>query len=309
MRLPIWYVLASNGEREHRDLVLASARVLRHVDPDCRIGLALDPESAEAATRDRVALSELFDEVRIDRSGEPSAMERSRSIKVRLRLETRGDFCYVDSDTLAVRPLDNFPVLATGVGMVPDFIPGYPRRLGPPESARAKYERIGWPFPVPRYFNGGVIVWLDRADAYTFAEAWHRNWRTSVAAGVPQDQPALGQTDRDLGGVVSHLPLAFNAQVSAWPGFARNAAIWHFFYSQADNGADASSIFDVLLQDARHDRPLRLEQFDRARRRHFPWMRSQGFTAYATTGNYVDAAWELPSTVSRLLARTFSRLA
>lgn len=309
MRLPIWYVLASNGEREHRDLVLASARTLRHVDRACRLGLALDPESAESAVREGVSLGELFDEVRIDRSGEPSAMERSRSIKVRLRLETRGDFCYVDSDTLAVRPLNIFPTLATGVGMVPDFIPGYARRFGPPESARAKFERIGWPFPVPRYFNGGVIVWRDRADAYSLAETWYRNWRTSVAAGVPQDQPALGHSDRELGGVVSELPKAFNAQVRAWPGFARNAAIWHFFYSQADNQPDANSILDVLLQDVARDQPLRFDQFDRARRRNFPWVRSQGFTAYATTGNYFDAARELPSMALRLLARTFSRSA
>lgn len=308
MRLPLWYVLASDGEAEHRNLVLASVQVLRYVDPPCRVGLVLDRPSAEAAKRAGIRFSDYFDDIRIDDTAMESAIERSRSLKLRLRLETTGDFCYVDSDTLAVRPLTDFPKLKTGVGMVYDYIPGHPNKLGPPESAAIKFEKIGWPYPVPRYFNGGVIVWLDQADAYLFAETWYNNWQISVAAGVPQDQPALGHTDRLFKGLVSVLPSHFNAQINAWSGFAKDATIWHFFHSQTRKEEAPVTILSLLLENVSSNRPLQLAAFDVAKRLNYPWVCSQGFLSHLRTGNYLPAAGEIPKSAARFLARIRSRI-
>ncbi len=302
MRVPVWYVLTSSGEREHRDLVLASAQVLRRVDPAATLGLALDRESLRAADRDGVRLGELFEHVRVDACDESTPVARNRSIKIRLRLETIGDFCYVDSDTLAVRALDCWPKHVTDVGMVFDCIPGSPRQKGPPASARAKFDKIGWPHPENRYFNGGVSLWRDTARAHHFAETWYRNWKTSAQAGVVQDQPALAQTDREMQSAVSVLSYVYNAQVNAWPGYARNAAIWHFFYTQKDKGR-VVTIFDQLVHDVALDRELSWHKFDEARRRNYPWVKSKGFKWFFLTGNYGDALAEIPKASRRFLTR------
>jgi len=302
MRVPVWYVLTSDGEREHRDLVLASAHVLRRVDPATTLGLALDERSAAAADRDGIRFSEIFEHVRLDNCSEHTPLARHRSIKLRLRLETKGDFCYVDSDTLAVRALDCWPKDVPDVGMVFDCIPGAPNRKGPSEYARAMFTKIGWPYPGDRYFNSGVSLWRDTASAHRFAEAWYRNWQTSTEAGVMQDQPALAQTDKELRSMVSVLPHMFNAQVNAWPGYARDAVFWHFFYTQKERG-EIITIFDQLLQDVAHDRDLSWQKFDEARRRNYPWLKSKGFKWFLLAGNYGGAVAELPHTSSRLLKR------
>lgn len=305
MSVSYWYVLASDGERFHRDLAITSARVLRYVSPDCTIALAADSESLLSAARDGVTLSDVFDDVRCDECSEPTALQRSRSIKIRLRLWVPGDFVYLDSDTLAVRPIGSFPLIRA-IGMAFDYAPGHSDRIGPSEALRSKFDQIGWDFPVPRYFNAGVIAWKDCQDAQTFAEAWYTHWRRSVAAGIPQDQLALNHTDRERGGLISPLQPEFNAQVRSWPGFARRAAIWHFFHSHNEADAPINSILDLLFDDVQANRPLNLQAFERARARHFPWVKSQGFAAYVATGNYFAAARELPLSLRRFLARRLS---
>ena len=204
--LTFWYVLASDGERAHRDMCLVSAHALRHVDPSARIGLLCDPQSAAAAQEAGVQLRDVFDELLVRDAGGPTAMLRSRQLKLALRSLVRGDICYLDSDTLFVKPIREVPCFVTAVGMAFD---GWWHRRGAvdaPPIVEPGYTKIGWPFPPPRYFNAGVIFWRDNAVAHDFAVAWADAWAVSVRAGIHLDQLALAHTDRELGGVIDALP-------------------------------------------------------------------------------------------------------
>lgn len=303
MRVPVWYVLASDGSPLHRHMAIISATVLRRIDPGCSINLLCDKQSADAASRCGVELTGTFDRVEIGDEANPSPMYRSRAMKLRLPLDIGGALLYVDSDTLAVAPLNDFPTLSSSVMFAFDYQPGQRVHRGAPGGATARFAQIGWPLPVPRYFNGGVSVWRDDAPARRFAERWFKNWSVSVEAGVPFDQPALAHTDRELGGVVGVLPAACNAQVSAWAGFARGAMIWHFWHSQVQSVDGPATVLEQLLETYATTAEVDFDVMDRARRSCFPWVRSQGMLPYLQTGNYGAAVRELPSVVSRLFRR------
>ena len=83
--LTFWYVLASDGGPEHRNMCVVSARVLRHVDPAARIGLLCDRPSAEAAQGAGVSLADVFDEVEVRETDGITPMLRSRELKLGLR--------------------------------------------------------------------------------------------------------------------------------------------------------------------------------------------------------------------------------
>lgn len=303
MRLPVWYVLASDGARLHRDMVIISARVLRHVDPACVVNLTCDRQSSDAAAASGVSLSSIFDRVEVREEPSISPMHRSRALKLRLRLELQGDFLYVDSDTLAVSSLDRFPSFTSSVMLAYDYLPGQRVHRGAPLGAAARFAQIGWPFPVPKFFNGGVSAWRDDAVAHRFAERWFENWRTSVAAGVPYDQPALAHSDRELGGVIGVLPPMCNAQVNAWPGFARQAVLWHFWHSQTQSADGPLSVLDQLIATFEKSGDVDFDLMDAARRSAFPWVRSLGLRPYLETGNYAAALREVPRTFERFLRR------
>lgn len=303
MRLPIWYVLASDGERLHRDLAIISASVLRHVDARVEIGLLCDQQSADAADRDGLRLESFFDHVVRRQTTETTALERSRALKLRMRLELSGDLVYVDSDTLALGPLDDWPKVDASVMLAYDYHPGQRSHQGAPDGAILHLQKIGWPTPVPRYFNGGVIVWRDDDRAHQFASAWYENWQYSVNAGVSLDQPALAHTDRQLGSPVHVLPPMFNAQISAWAGFAPDARLWHFWLSQVSDPESPSSILEYLLHTYQQTGAIDVERFERCRANSFPWVRSQGFKQYWLTGNYGSALSELPRVASRFISR------
>jgi len=300
--LTFWYVLASDGAREHRDMCLVSARALRHVDPSARIALLCDPQSTAAAETAGVALLDVFDEVLVRDTGGPTAMLRSRELKLGLRGFVAGDICYLDSDTLFVEPVREVPRGVSGVGMAFD---GWSHRRGTVEApswVEPGYDRIGWPFPPPRYFNGGVIFWRDNAAAHRFAAAWSDAWGVSVSAGIQLDQLALAHADRELGGVIDALPHRYNAQVNCWPGFARDAAIWHFWQSTVPFREAPLSLLDALIATFERTGELDVERLDRARMKHYPWVRSRGVRSYFYTRNYLDAVLDLPQALGRLVS-------
>ena len=301
--LTFWYVLASDGGSEHRNMCLVSARVLRHVDRAARIGLLCDPQSAEAAHGAGVRLADVFDEVEVRETGGSTPMLRSRELKLGLRGFVRGDICYLDSDTLLVEPIREMPRAVTGVGMAYDGWWHLRGAVDAPPQVESMYAQIGWPFPPPRYFNGGVIFWRDNATAHQFAAAWAAAWAVSVRAGIPLDQMALAHTDRELGGVIDVLPHRYNAQVGVWPGAARNAAIWHFWHAMYHSHAEPVSLLDHLMVTLARTGTLDLERYDRARAKHYPWVRSRGLRSYVYTRNYLDAIRELPRAVARAVFR------
>jgi hypothetical protein len=91
--------------------------------------------------------------------------------------------------------------------------------------------------------------------------------------------------------------------VGVWPGAAHDAAIWHFWYAMYHSPLAPLSLLDDLMATFARTGQFDVERFDRARTKHYPWVRSRGLRSYLYTRNYLDALRELPQALGRLVSR------
>lgn len=303
MNPDFWYVVAGD-KREHLDMAIVSALALRRIIPEASVCLACDSACYHAVEKADVDLSKIFDEVRQFEADYPTAFLRSRAIKIRLRLELTGDFIYLDSDVLVARPFSDLlpPDCHVAIALdAPEGIPG--ELIG---GFERYFKKIGWPYPVERYFNCGVMLWRDDVEARALAENWLKNWEHSCQHGVELDQPAIAHSDRELGGIVTVLPPAMNlCPFKAIPEDIKSARIWHFWSHRLYSG----TILHSLMSDFQRTNEMNFAALDQAIKRRRPWVRedNMGICHLARQGCWDFAIQEIPAAAQRLLRRITRR--
>ena len=79
--------------------------------------------------------------------------------------------------------------------------------------------------------NGGVIYAKDNQVTHELFRRWNKNWTYSCfEKGNSQDQPALWQSDHEMGNVIKLLPDVYNSQVAMSLQYFADAAIVHFLH-------------------------------------------------------------------------------
>ena len=158
-----------------------------------------------------------------------SVLQRSRFLKTSLRKIVKGDFLYIDCDTLICRCLDEIDSVKEDIAMVLDAHLGYFDSFSGNyhRSKRAGFNNLeNAPF-----YNGGVVFSRDCEKAHLFFDAWHNRWLQSVNKGVSEDQPALCQANVDNDYIVKELPGVWNCQLFCFKNTndLNNAKIFHYF--------------------------------------------------------------------------------
>jgi hypothetical protein len=266
-RLQVCYALTSDGDDAYADMVRVSALLVRRLHRRVRIVLGVDERTAAVFERGAPALLELVDDVVTIRTGVASPGCRNRCVKVSLREHVRGAFVYL---VAAVLNRDR----ASPAAYFPDWV-------------GARYRELGWPAPLARYFNGGVLFVADTPRAHRFAAEYRDRWRRYVEhTGDYHDQPALNSalaaSDLDL----HVLPLTFNAMVSVAPCLARRARILHYFTK--DGPPPADSLLGHLARCLRERGELDWPALRRARRCGRAWLRRDGEAGW-------DPRWKAPA--------------
>lgn len=158
----------------------------------------------------------------------------SRYIKTSMRKWIKGDFLYIDTDTMIADELPDV-ISEYDIAMVLEHhvacrdmgpsLKNYTNRL----HSRCGYDEITNDL---FYFNSGVIWAKDTEIVYRMFDGWHQRWSDySHSRGVLQDQPALNLTNKEMGGVIHQLPGVYNVQVSDSPfptQYLANAKIIHY---------------------------------------------------------------------------------
>ena len=173
----------------------------------------------------------------------------SRYLKTSVRKLISGDFIFLDCDTIVCRPfsLDDFKGI--DIGMVADLNISLPLS---DEKTLLKCKNAGFPDlqGVP-YYNSGFFFVKDVPFAYRFFETWHQLWRESILRGCFYDQPALCETNRQLGFPIQELSGKWNCQIK-FSGSLRclnDAIVLHYF--AADGSANRSFHVEELLRRVR----------------------------------------------------------
>lgn len=179
------------------------------------------------------ALVELLDEIVVVTTPEYyTPKERSRELKTRIREVIKGDFFYIDTDTVICKPLDEIDNCEYDVAGIPDsnvWLEGNPFAKGMTGNVKSIF---GKEITHRGYLiNGGVIYAKDNAVAHELFERWNKNWTYSCfEKGNSQDQPALWQSDFEMGNIIKTLPDIYNCQVSMSLQYFADAAIVHFLH-------------------------------------------------------------------------------
>lgn len=230
MRTKIVYVLVSQDSDYYYEMLLLSLYSLRlhHPKGDAEVEVVMDEDTHQRLVDKKAEMLGEVTPVIVSIPPEYTVMQRSRYLKTQLRKLVKGDFLYIDCDTLICESLEDIDKMETNIAMVADAN-GDVREKIPFAIELCKRAGIQNANNQP-YFNGGVIFAKDDASVLLFFEKWYNLWRKSLSKGVPQDQPALCQANIDLNYPIKELSEIWNSQIDFVSEVGlKKSKIFHYF--------------------------------------------------------------------------------
>lgn len=232
MKTQIVYVLVSSEKDVFLEEFWASVWSLRQYEPDVIVNVVVDEPTAKRVKANAELMALITNVVVTDVPEKYTPKERSREIKTRIRELISGDFFYIDTDTVVCKPLSGIDSCEYDVAGIPDanvFLKDNPFAGGMIGSVK---DIFGSDLSNCEYLiNGGVIYAKDNEVAHDLFRRWNKNWKYSAfEKGNSQDQPALWQSDYEMGYVIKLLPDVFNSQVAMSLQYFAEAAIVHFLH-------------------------------------------------------------------------------
>lgn len=241
MNTQIVYVLTSREDDLYLEELWASLYSLRHFNKNVMVVLLSDNTTAQRISI-RNELAGMLTEVKVvDIPSEYPTKERSRYIKTNIRNLVKGDFLFIDTDTIVCAPLDEIDNLTVkNIGMVPELHGLFKEH---PTYQYTVYDtkRI---FGVdvsdsPYWFNSGCMLVRDNDFTHKFFAKWQKNWEYSAfKKHNSSDQRALLKTDYDYDYVIECIPDIYNAQIAMslkWFYDSKIIHFWHFRKSFTPN--------------------------------------------------------------------------
>jgi len=282
------YVLAGCKTSVYSHMACVSATMTRVLHPELELCLVCDEAAWRHLRATDPAVLDPFDTAITVPDVGSAGQLTSRYLKTLVRLYLDGDLLYLDADTLPIRPFLSLRDYPGDVLAAHDRIPQRPNPHIPVWCAPV-FHQLGWVYPPRRYVNCGVLYWRDTPASRALAQEWHRRWRASVDVGYPMDQPAFNAAANELQVEVGILPVAYNAMVVASPRFARGAKILHFYATMSRERLPPYTLLDHLVAHRRATGVVDMAAIERARRRNYPWMVTEGIKRNVQTGHYMDA--------------------
>lgn len=258
MGLKIVYDVISSEEDNYFEQAWVSMFSLRHFNPDAYVVLLTDDTTAQTIEKTyRKKAKQLIDDiVVVPFDKQYSNKEKSRWIKTSMRRLVRGDFLFIDADTIVAGALDEsyFEGFQNFIGAVHDYNCSsqlichsaifkimYVDRLKNIYGIDYKKETD--------VYNSGVLFVKDVPEAYALFDAWHKNWLIAKDKGVCLDQLPLVKTCQDMGNPIQSMSGIYNCQVKFSIQYLHKAIILHTFSHQQDSSLSpilGSYIYDEI---------------------------------------------------------------
>lgn len=242
MKTKLLYILVSSPEDVYLEQAYVSATSARRLNPTAHITLLTDTAteaSFGARGEQDAAFRALFDEVVAVPLG-PSLppMMRSRLLKTGMREYVKGDFLFIDADTVVVRPLEDIDAVNASLAACRDLHAAFAehphRRATINMCKRLNFDVSG----SENYFNSGVLLVKDTPENRRFFRLWMENYVKGQVAGIKPDQPSFAQTDAALGFPVQQLPGEWNCQVQNGIRYLKDAYILHYMVTNISSGQE-----------------------------------------------------------------------
>lgn len=252
--LQIVYVLVSTEKDIYLEQAYVSMCSARKYNPDAVITVLTDELSAATFTGVRKKELRYADNIIVVKTPtDLNGQRRSRILKTSARKHVKGDFLFIDCDTIVAKPLDDILNVDAEIAACYDTHcvdfkenPYYP-------NIRKNAFKIGTPIDEEEhYFNSGVILVRDTPLAHKFYELWNQTLIESVKKKVFQDQPSFKFADYKLGHVLKPLPDIWNVELKHGIKYLKDANIVHYLCTNRSKNKERQFFImndmDVLMK-------------------------------------------------------------
>lgn len=233
------YVLTSSEKDYFYEQCLISVMSLKKYNPNSEIIVLTDDITASGLTgfrskiKDYARIKEVFFGI------EYGQKVRSRLLKTSVRHLIKGDFLYIDLDTViadSLEGIEDYPEkMIENVGMVLDKHVKADRRymyMYMYMNAEKMRYRVGYQ---DRHFNSGVMYVKDTPKAHEFFKLWKKLYIECHKNGIDVDQTSLNEANCRMDGVVEEMDGKWNVQVNTGLKYINEAKILHYLGYQPLN--------------------------------------------------------------------------
>lgn len=230
MKIKIVYALVSDASDFYLEQALLSVYSLRFHNPLAIVELVVDQFTETTIVDKREEIKKYITNlVKIDVPAEFNKVQRSRYLKTNLRKFIKGDYLFIDCDTVICGRLDEIDTFEGEIGMVADINGNL---LLKDLSVIERCHQAGFMDVKDKpYFNSGVIFSRDTESSHGLYKEWYKLWQFSNENGVSYDQPALCQANQNLNYPIQELSGVWNCQFKYSNGYKymKIAKVLHYY--------------------------------------------------------------------------------
>lgn len=223
------YVVTGNEKNIYIEQTWVSIWSLKYYNPDAKAVIVTDESTIKHIQSNPELIKLCTDIVSVHIDDEISEMEKSRWLKTKLRELIKGDFVYLDSDTIVTGDIRELNEVANDVNFVLDTHVSFRENFHHKRVIRLVRKIYGSDVSHELdYYNGGFFIAKDTDMSHRFFKEWHENWKISMKKGLSLDQMALLMTCMNNPNIVKPLPGIYNCQLTYSVAYLHDAKIVHF---------------------------------------------------------------------------------
>ena len=229
-KLQLVYVLVSSEKDIYLEQAYVSMYSAKYHMPDVTVILVVDEltnASFVGKRKEEVKYADNIVVVKIP--GDLTAQKRSRVLKTSVREHVKGDFLFIDTDTIISKPL--YDIMETDADIAACHDTHCPVFKENPfyEMNVNLGKKLEWPIEKEEHFiNTGVIFVRDSKLAHKFYNMWNETLMEGWKKGVTMDQPSFAKTNFLLGHVVKYLGDIWNCELKYGIKWLKDAKIVHY---------------------------------------------------------------------------------
>ncbi len=213
MKTKIVYAVTSDDTDIYLEQTLVSAYSVKLHNPNATIVLVVDfLTNTTIVGRRSTILKYITEKVVVNVPEKYNKMERSRYVKTYIRDCVKGDFLFIDTDTVVVSSLEEVDLFSFDVAACKDKhlnMSVHPLQ----KSCSFQCRKIGIDLP-DVYFNSGVIYAKDNETSHRLFSRWHSLYLQGTGLGIMHDQPALAKADFECGHIIREMDGVWNCQIN-----------------------------------------------------------------------------------------------
>ncbi len=234
MKTKLVYVLTCAPEATYIEQALMAVWSARYHNPDAHIILLTDDLTNQLFVGKRAEILDYITEkIVVPFDANKNMHYRSRWLKTSVRQLIKGDYLFIDCDTITTCNLSHIEQIDADIAMCRDENVN----IADEDYSAAKpmidnCAKIGFDVTKEKYyFNSGVMYVRDTERTHKLYDYWHELWQNGVSKGINLDQPTFAKANYDMGHIVLLLDDRWNTIVQTQIAEVYSAYILHFWHS------------------------------------------------------------------------------